>query len=114
EIEFSPKSLSSVLKDKKTTSLPKKRKKRRLIAEAWHYFKIEGNFAVCQVEITQDGKQKKEDVEIVRFNLLSALNIDKEIGSEEEDEDREIDESTIKVLHNITDICTRWNSSYYS
>ncbi|CAG8736626.1 16785_t:CDS:2, partial [Racocetra fulgida] len=54
-----------------------------------------------------------EDVEIVRFNPLSALDIDEEIGLEEEDEDREIDESTIKVLHNITDICTRWNSSYY-
>ncbi|CAG8745719.1 13458_t:CDS:2, partial [Racocetra fulgida] len=45
-----------------------------------------------------------EDVEIVRFNLLSALDIDEEIGSKEEDEDREIDEFTIKVLHNITDI----------
>ncbi|CAG8702673.1 2750_t:CDS:2, partial [Cetraspora pellucida] len=56
-----------------------------------------------------------EDVEIVRFNQLSALDMDEEIGSEEEDdEDREIDESTIKVLRNITDICTRWNSSYSS
>ncbi|CAG8781902.1 1226_t:CDS:2, partial [Racocetra fulgida] len=32
------------------------------------------------------------------------LDIDEEIGSKEEDEDSEIDESTIKV----------WNSSYYS
>ncbi|CAG8796325.1 19678_t:CDS:2, partial [Dentiscutata erythropus] len=36
---------SSALKDKKTTGLPKKRKKRRLIAEAWQYFKLEENFA---------------------------------------------------------------------
>ncbi|CAG8719207.1 6332_t:CDS:2, partial [Racocetra fulgida] len=113
EIESSPKSLSSVLKDKKTTGLPKKRKQRRLIAEAWHYFKIEGNFTVCQAEkkeqvtleqVLDNVKPHEENVEIVRFNLLSALDIDEEIGSEEEDKDREIDESTIKVLRNITDI----------
>ncbi|CAG8452590.1 16365_t:CDS:2 [Racocetra fulgida] len=102
-----PKSLSSVLKGKKTTSLPKKRKKRRLIAKAWHYFKIEGNFTVCQAEKKEQVTLEQvldNDVEIVRFNLLSALDIDEEISSEEENEDREIDESTIKVLCNITDI----------
>ncbi|CAG8772767.1 9325_t:CDS:2, partial [Racocetra fulgida] len=58
-------------------------------------------------QVLDNVKPHKEDVEIVRFNPLSALDIDEEIGSEEEDEDREINESTIKVLHNITDICTR-------
>ncbi|CAG8693884.1 1783_t:CDS:2, partial [Dentiscutata heterogama] len=30
--------------------------------EAWQYFKLEGNFTVCQVEITQDGKKKNASV----------------------------------------------------
>ncbi|CAG8446597.1 319_t:CDS:2 [Cetraspora pellucida] len=58
KIESSSKSLSSALKDKKTT---------------------------------------EEDVKIIRFNQLSALDIDEEICSEEEDDkNKEIDESTIK------------------
>ncbi|CAG8755070.1 23539_t:CDS:2 [Gigaspora margarita] len=39
--------------------------------------------------------------------------MDEEIGSEEDDDDKEINESTIKILRNITDICTRWNSNYF-
>ncbi|CAG8590480.1 42676_t:CDS:2, partial [Gigaspora margarita] len=40
---------------------------------------------------------------------LSALDMDEEIGSEEDEDDKEIDESTIKVLHNITDIYYEWD-----
>ncbi|CAG8762190.1 15827_t:CDS:1, partial [Dentiscutata heterogama] len=63
-------------KGKKTTSLPKKRKKRRLRAEAWHYFKLEGNFAVCQVEIIQDGKKKKCGIKYdhTNSNSTSSMN----------------------------------------
>ncbi|CAG8577174.1 3380_t:CDS:2, partial [Scutellospora calospora] len=39
-----------------------------------------------------------ENVEIIRFNQLSALDIDKKISSKEKDnEDREIDKSIIKA-----------------
>ncbi|CAG8835294.1 26993_t:CDS:2, partial [Gigaspora margarita] len=76
EIESSSKSLSSVLKDKETTSLPKKRKKYKLKAEAWEYSKIEGLFAVCQVEITQDGETKKcgQKYDHTNLNSTSSMN----------------------------------------
>ncbi|CAG8810940.1 1710_t:CDS:1, partial [Gigaspora margarita] len=57
EVEPSSIPLSFVPKDKQTTSQPKKRKKRRLIAEAWQYFKLQENFAACQIKITQDEKK---------------------------------------------------------
>ncbi|CAG8692935.1 1191_t:CDS:1, partial [Racocetra fulgida] len=71
----SSKSLSSVLKNKKTTDLLKKRKKCRLIAKVWHYFKIEGNFAVCQVEITQNEKTKKckQKYDYTNSNLITSM-----------------------------------------
>ncbi|CAG8798270.1 1608_t:CDS:1, partial [Gigaspora rosea] len=76
EIGSSSKSLLSVLKDKETTGLPKKRKKRKLKAEAWEYFKIEGSFAVCQVEITQDGETKKcgQKYDRTNSNSTSSMN----------------------------------------
>ncbi|CAG8679612.1 22295_t:CDS:2 [Cetraspora pellucida] len=124
EIGSSSKSLLSVLKDKKTTSLPKKRKKCKLIAEAWQYFKIEGNFVVCQVELTQDGKKKCEqkydytnsnsttsmNYHIIQEHdiVLKTLDMDEEIDSEEEDDkDRKIDEFTINVLNSSYSSWTR-------
>ncbi|CAG8587476.1 16202_t:CDS:2 [Cetraspora pellucida] len=82
DIHKSSKSLSSTLKDKTTTSLPKKRKKHKCIAEAWQYFKIEENFAVCQVEITQDGKKKKCEQKYDHTNSNSTTSMNYHIIQE--------------------------------
>ncbi|CAG8835731.1 15806_t:CDS:1, partial [Racocetra persica] len=47
---------------------------------------------------------QEEEVEIIRFNQISVLEMDEEIDSEKDEDDREIDESTIKILCNISDI----------
>ncbi|CAG8778717.1 14355_t:CDS:2 [Gigaspora margarita] len=53
-VSKSSKSLSSQLIDnKKTASLPKKKKKHKCIAEAWKYFEQEESFAVCQAILEQ-------------------------------------------------------------
>ncbi|CAG8818212.1 1706_t:CDS:2, partial [Gigaspora margarita] len=71
----SSKSLSSQLKDnKKTASLPKK-------------------------------KKKQENVEILRFNELSNLNMDQEIGLAEKEE---VDKLTIKILYNRSEANSRY------
>ncbi|CAG8680107.1 5275_t:CDS:2 [Gigaspora margarita] len=46
------------------------------------------------------------------MRMVIALDIDEEIGLEEKEDNKEIDESTIKRLCNITDICTRYNSKF--
>ncbi|CAG8828412.1 7323_t:CDS:2, partial [Gigaspora margarita] len=51
---------SKSLNNQKTLSLPKKKKKRKLIAKAWQYFNLVGSFAVCQVEIVEDEKKNLE------------------------------------------------------
>ncbi|CAG8529707.1 26139_t:CDS:1, partial [Gigaspora margarita] len=73
----SSKSLSYQLKDnKKTASLPKKKKKHKHIAEAWKYFEQEGSFAVCQVEITKNGIKKKSGhkYDCTNTNSTSSMN----------------------------------------
>ncbi|CAG8791366.1 23572_t:CDS:1, partial [Gigaspora rosea] len=69
----SSKSLSSQLKDnKKTASLPKKKKKRKRIAEAWKYFEQEGSFAACQVEITKDGIKKNVVINMIILTQIQS------------------------------------------
>lgn len=65
----------------------------------------------AQIDLARQNHIREENVEILRFNELSNLDMDQEIGSAEEEE---VDESTIKILRNRSEVCTRWNSSYYS
>ncbi|CAG8749026.1 24678_t:CDS:2, partial [Gigaspora margarita] len=47
------------------------------------------------------------------YSRKGSLDINDEIDLEEDEDDKEIDNSIIKVLYNFTDICTRWNFSYF-
>ncbi|CAG8491533.1 9204_t:CDS:2 [Racocetra fulgida] len=77
--------------NKNGISLPRKRqKKHKRTAEVWKYFELEGSCAICQ----------ENDFKIIRFNELSSIEMDQEVGSGEEDE--ETSEATIKILHAIT------------
>ncbi|CAG8510944.1 12760_t:CDS:2 [Cetraspora pellucida] len=103
EIGSSSKSLLSVLKDKKTTEFKKNwflyKKVQRIGKIFTESVKQSEQLDVAQIDLARQNHIREEDIEIVQFNQLSALDIDEKIGSEEEDyEDREIDESTIKLL----------------
>ncbi|CAG8851774.1 19026_t:CDS:1, partial [Racocetra persica] len=50
----------------------------------------------AQIDLVQQNYIQEKDVKIVQFNQLLALDIDKEIGSEEENKNKEIDKSIIK------------------